>query len=329
MGNLNFWNFDFATNAASEPLSNDLNHDEEAQRTSYPPPPPGFTSSDESMTDHSNLNAMGTDTESSSDSEGAAGQFQSEPNSEHKEDRSTEYMANSRVSADDQRDEIPRSDSFQEPSRNEMVDDNQSETVYRNQNDQNQSVNINQNEEKHNPPPQAPPPQVQPQHVPPPQEPLVTATERKQSQEAMVRERTARRLEELRNDKLKEQNEDEKRHQIRERVHPLIVRRAHSVRNNAVSLITLFYPKSRLKQSASSKDVLKAFKRALANFHPDRTVHKSLEEQVEAEEIFKLLSAEKEQFQQRQRGRDQGQRPRQGPHRSYHQSRARTRHGWF
>merc|ERR1719300_1851303 len=75
MGNLNFWIFDFATNAASEPLSNDLNHDEEAQRTSYPPPPAGFTSSDESMTDHSNLNAMGTDTESSTDGhfENAAG----------------------------------------------------------------------------------------------------------------------------------------------------------------------------------------------------------------------------------------------------------------
>merc|ERR1719222_184103 len=202
------------------------------------------------------------------------------------------------------RDEIPRSDSVQEPVENVTVDDIE-------------GVNRNQNEEKQTP--SSPPP-------PPPQEPLVTATERKQSQEAMVRERTARRLEELRNDKLKEQNEYEKRHQIRERVHPLIVRRAHSVRNNAVSLITLFYPKSRLKQNASSKDVLKAFKRALANFHPDRTVHQSLEEQVEAEEIFKLLSAEKEQFYLYQRRRGQGQRA----HRSYHhQSRARTRHGWF
>ena len=175
-----------------------------------------------------------------------------------------------------------------------------------------------------------------------PAPPSMTTRERKQCQEEMVRERTARRLEELRNDKLKEQNEDEMRHRIRERIHPLILRRAHSVRNNAVSLITAFYPKSRLRQSAAPKDVLKAFKRALAHFHPDRTVNQSLADQVEAEEVFKLLSREKDQFQRRAQSKPlrannsrahaayphrSGHGHGHGQHRSY-QSRP-TRHGWF
>merc|ERR1712080_463361 len=87
----------------------------------------------------------------------------------------------------------------------------------------------------------------------------MTTEQRKQCQEDMVRERTAKRLEELKNDKLKERNEDEERHRIRDRIHPLILQKAHCVRNNAVSLITLFYPKSRLKRGAEPKDVLKAF----------------------------------------------------------------------
>merc|ERR1712129_532466 len=89
---------------------------------------------------------------------------------------------------------------------------------------------------------------------------------------------------------------ERERDALRDRIHPQILRRAQSVRSRPVSLIKLFHPKSRVSYAAKRKEVLKAFKRALAMFHPDRTVNQSLEEQITAEEIFKLLSMEKERY---------------------------------
>jgi len=363
MGNLNFWNFEFAanpnpSNSASEPLPTETN---EFESTSCPyPPPPRCSSSDESMTDHSTLRMTDSDTESHCESTGPhhgdAVEVESTHNpfdngfgahsqSEHGIHRGTETMSNSRVPAEDHadrlRDEPSPSNSASFSQQNSMSNSmpNSAANSMSNSEEMEQSVDVSVERTDSN---QSISSQIEPNSeekeavepisrlITESPAPSMTTEERRQCQEEMVRERTARRLEELRSDKLKEQNEDEMRHRIRERVHPLIVRRAHSVRNNAVSLITLFYPKSRLKSSATPKDVLKAFKRALANFHPDRTVNKSVEQQVEAEEIFKLLSAEKEQFQKKIEEKEHVQRPQraQGHHRSY-SSRTRTRHGWF
>ena len=55
--------------------------------------------------------------------------------------------------------------------------------------------------------------------------------------------------------------------------------------------------KSKLKQSATRDNVLKEFKHLVfRQFHPDRTVDKSLFDQVEAEQIFQLLTRKKDKF---------------------------------
>merc|ERR1712087_917242 len=117
-----------------------------------------------------------------------------------------------------------------------------------------------------------------------------------EEKEHIIRQNAAKRIEELKNDKIKERKEGQIKDQLRDRIHPQIIQKAHPVKNNPIALIKCFYPKTRINANAEKKEIMKAFKRALANFHPDRTINKSLEDQIWAEEIFKLLSTEKDKF---------------------------------
>merc|ERR1712087_976278 len=121
-----------------------------------------------------------------------------------------------------------------------------------------------------------------------------------EEKEHIIRQNAAKRIEELKNDKIKERKEGQIKDELRERIHPQIIEKAHPVKNNPIALIKCFYPKTSINANAKKKEILKAFKRALANFHPDRTINKSLEEQIRAEEIFKLLSTEKEEVEKNQ-----------------------------
>lgn len=146
---------------------------------------------------------------------------------------------------------------------------------------------------------------------------------RKANQEEQVRARTKQRLEELQENKRSEQQAEQERNALRDRIHPEILRRAQPVRSRPVSLIRLFHPKTRVSYTAKRKEVLKAFKRALANFHPDRTVNQSLEQQITAEEIFKLLSTEKEKY-ENAKGKAAG-----AMHYNPRHGAPRRRQGWF
>merc|ERR1712154_530406 len=113
------------------------------------------------------------------------------------------------------------------------------------------------------------------------------------------------------------------RDELRDKIHPEIIAQAHPVKNNPISLVKLFYPKTRMTGN-TTKDILKAFKRALANFHPDKTINKSLYDQIRAEEIFKLLSTAKEKVEKNQYQKTNNN----YHHTSYHNHRQK-RHGWF
>lgn len=140
------------------------------------------------------------------------------------------------------------------------------------------------------------------------------------------------RVKEYQHAELKQKREDSIRHELRDRIHPRIIEKAHPVKNNVVLLIKLFYPQSNLSHNASPKEILKVFKKALASFHPDKTIHKSLEEQIEAEEIFKLLSTEKQKFENGLEAQSNCNRSSSHQHhRSYHRysNHRPARHGWF
>merc|ERR1712130_370513 len=106
--------------------------------------------------------------------------------------------------------------------------------------------------------------------------------------------------EEMKNEKIKERKDEEIKNKLRERIHPEIIQKAHPVKNNPVRLIKAFYPKTRISSNANKKDILKAFKRAICHFHPDKTINKDFEQQIRNEEIFKLLSTEKDKFQNKE-----------------------------
>ena len=115
MGNLNFWNFEFAANPNLnsnldpnfnpnlDPTSNlNGNQMNEFESTSCPyPPPPRCSSSDESMTDNSGLRMTDSDTESHHESERDHDAnpfdngFSAQSQSEHGIHRGTETMTNS------------------------------------------------------------------------------------------------------------------------------------------------------------------------------------------------------------------------------------------
>ena len=80
----------------------------------------------------------------------------------------------------------------------------------------------------------------------------------------------------MKDEKIKERKGEELKNKLRDRIHPEIIHKAHPVKNNSIRLIKLFYPKTRISSKPNRKDLLKAFKRALANFHPDKTLNKDL-----------------------------------------------------
>jgi len=162
--------------------------------------------------------------------------------------------------------------------------------------------------------------------------------QQREENEEIIRQKTAKRIEEMKNDKIKEREESAIKEALRDQIHPRIILRAHPVKNNPISLIKCFYPKSRINADATKKDVLKAFKRALANFHPDRTMNKCLEDQITAEEIFKLLSTEKDKFesQPEYRSRSHSYGHAQNANTNYNPQQQQTyynnrrrQHGWF
>eukprot|EP01083_Nonionella_stella_P129111 391518_1 len=154
--------------------------------------------------------------------------------------------------------------------------------------------------------------------------------EKKKAQDELVAKRAEKRIEDMKNDKINEANMGRRKDELRDKIHPFIIQKAHVFKNNPIELIKLFYPKTRITHNASTKDILKAFKRALAHFHPDRTINKTLEEQIEAEEVFKLLSQEKEVYEKKQNEPSVGN----GNHYNrynggYNKHRKQKRHGWF
>ena len=75
---------------------------------------------------------------------------------------------------------------------------------------------------------------------------------------------------------------------------PKIARRAQG--KDAVGLLREFYPECTVTRSSSAKELRRDMRKALASFHPDRSRSKSLEEQIKAEEIFKVLSHANQQL---------------------------------
>ena len=157
--------------------------------------------------------------------------------------------------------------------------------------------------------------------------------------------RSERRLSELKQQRQQEQQAQMEKELLRKRIAPQIQNRAKIVGNNPVLLLKSFCPSLRIKNDCRSpKQIRKAFKRALASFHPDRTVNKSLRKQIEAEEIFKLLSAKKDiivgngnngsgrsyyQQQQQQHYHHQQQQQQSGYYYNHNHNRNRSRGGWF
>merc|ERR1712154_382446 len=123
---------------------------------------------------------------------------------------------------------------------------------------------------------------------------------KKEEREELIRRNAAKRIEEMKNEKIKERKDEEIKNKLRERIHPEIIQKAHPVKNNPVRLIKAFYPKTRISSNANKKDILKAFKRAICHFHPDKTINKDFEQQIRNEEIFKLLCMEKDKFQNKE-----------------------------
>merc|ERR1711933_305932 len=121
---------------------------------------------------------------------------------------------------------------------------------------------------------------------------------KKMEQQKIIKQRSEQRIEKMKKDKLKQQNENRIRDELRNKIHPQIMAQVESVKNDPISLIKMFYPKTGINHNSSTKDILKAFTRSMANFHPDRTINKSIAVQIRAEEIFKLLSTAKEQLQE-------------------------------
>jgi len=117
-------------------------------------------------------------------------------------------------------------------------------------------------------------------------------------QQKIIKQRSEKRIEKMKKDKLKQQNENRIRDELRNKIHPQIIAQVESVKNDPISLIKMFYPKTGINHNSNTKDILKAFTRSMANFHPDRTINKSIAVQIRAEEIFKLLSTAKEQLQE-------------------------------
>eukprot|EP01084_Bolivina_argentea_P099616 179043_1 len=151
---------------------------------------------------------------------------------------------------------------------------------------------------------ESPPLEAPIQSTPISQRILMTESDKKRKKEErdkLIRRNTADRLEELKQEQIHHRNEEKQKYILREEIHPQIFAMAKQYRHNRnpIELIKLFYPKVRLKANATTKDICKAFKRTLANFHPDRTINKPLRQQIRAEEIFKLLSTEKERFEKR------------------------------
>lgn len=62
-----------------------------------------------------------------------------------------------------------------------------------------------------------------------------------------------------------------------------------------VTIIREFYPEANMRSRPSRADLKKAFRNAMAKFHPDKSGKLSLEESVRAEEIYKLLSSFRDQ----------------------------------
>jgi len=167
-----------------------------------------------------------------------------------------------------------------------------------------------------------------------------TRQARQKQQQHELAMKTAQRLEQLRQEQRKQKDEEQRRNELRDRIHPEIIRQAHPFKNNPIILIKKFCPKVRLSANASFKDIVKGFKRALAQYHPDRTVNETLEQQIRAEEIFKLLSTEKEKFEKQNETRNNhnNQHHHHHAHNSTHQhhqtyhrqsSHRHARHGWF
>merc|ERR1712190_713785 len=67
-----------------------------------------------------------------------------------------------------------------------------------------------------------------------------------EEKEEIIRQNTAKRIESLKNDKIKERKEGQIKEELRERIHPQILAQAHPVKNSPIALIKYFYPKTRI-----------------------------------------------------------------------------------
>ncbi|KMS89914.1 hypothetical protein BVRB_033500, partial [Beta vulgaris subsp. vulgaris] len=107
----------------------------------------------------------------------------------------------------------------------------------------------------------------------------------KAADEASLKQRVDDRLRQHRNEEDSRGRLADLKLEVQSRVHEEISRRAAG--KSPVQLLMEFCG---IRSSADSRDSLKkAYRRALAQVHPDRMQQKPLEQVVEAEEIYKLL----------------------------------------
>ena len=122
------------------------------------------------------------------------------------------------------------------------------------------------------------------------------AAERKQRQDEKVKERTNQRINELAEKELREKQKRERKDEILKRILPTILERSDKAGEYVPYLLAEFYPETELRPGASPEEMVKALKKSFLIFHSDRTINKSLEEQVEAEAILLILIDAKEKL---------------------------------
>jgi len=122
---------------------------------------------------------------------------------------------------------------------------------------------------------------------------------KKEMQERLIFERSKQRVQDFKQKELNEKLEEELKQKTREKIQPIILSKVAKYQNDndPIHLLLSFYPKLNLNPYPSKpKDIANAFKRTLAYYHPDKNVHQSLEKKIENEEIFKVISLQKEKW---------------------------------
>lgn len=111
--------------------------------------------------------------------------------------------------------------------------------------------------------------------------------EEEERQERELQARVAQRYDELRAKNANAKAEEEQRNRLREHLQPRLLRM--TARMTPVELLNEFYPRCRLGTQPDLDTLRRNMRRAMAQYHPDKTVGLPLAQQVESEIVFTIL----------------------------------------